>query len=341
VSQAVDLRSDTVTKPSAAMRRAMAEAEVGDDVFAEDPTVRKLEETVAGLLGKEAALYVPTGSMANQISIRVHAPPATEVILEARAHIFNNEMAAMAALSGLLPRPVTTSDGILTAALAEAVIQAESPIRPRTSLICVENTHNHWGGRTMPAEASEALRELSERRRLPLHLDGSRLWNAHVASGIALKELARGFATVNVCFSKGLGAPVGSAVTGSRDAIAEARRIRKLFGGGMRQAGVIAAAALVSLQNIGRLAEDHARARKLAAAVAEIKELEFDLSKVETNIVIFRFKDKRPVAPTVRSFADRGVLVSSISATEIRMVTHLDVDDAGIERAKAAIREVL
>ena len=336
----IDLRSDTVTRPSAKMRRAMAEAEVGDDVFEEDPTVRALEERTSAILGTEAALFVPTGSMGNQIALRLLAAPASEVLLEARAHIFNAEMAAMAGLSGLLPRPVATPDGVLTAALAEPAIQPNVSYRPRTGLVCVENTHNFWGGRTLPVEAASGLVEMCRRRGLPIHLDGSRLWNAAVAVGAEPAELARGFDTVNVCFSKGLGAPVGSALASSRDAIREARRIRKLFGGGMRQAGVLAAAALVSLENIGRLSEDHARAARLARGLSGLPGVELDAGRVETNIVLVRLSGGRLAEVVSAAFRERGVLCSVVSPSEVRFVTHLDIADDGIDAALAAAREV-
>ncbi len=336
----IDFRSDTVTRPSARMRRAMADAEVGDDVFEEDPTVRALEEKTSELLGTEAALFVPTGSMGNQIAIRLLAAPATEVILEARSHIFNAEMAAMAALSGLLPRPVATPDGVLTAALAEPAIQPDLSYRPRTGLLCVENTHNFWGGRTMPSAATAGLQDLCRRRGLPLHLDGARIWNAAVAAATTPAALAKGFDTVNVCFSKGLGAPVGSAVASTRDRIREARRIRKLFGGGMRQAGVIAAAALVAIENIGRLAEDHANAARLARGLAGLPGLELDASAVETNIVIFRLSEGRTAGDVAAAFRERGVLCSVVSPSEVRFVTHLDVGAADVETALAAARAI-
>lgn len=318
----------------------MAEAEVGDDVYEEDPTVRRLEEATAEILGREAGLFVPTGSMGNQIAIRLLASPATEVILEARSHIYNAEMAAMAALSGLLPRPVATPDGILTAELAEPEIRPDVSYRPRTGLLCVENTHNYWGGRTMSRSALDGLRDLSRRRHLPLHLDGARIWNAAVAGQTTPAALAEGFDTVNVCFSKGLGAPVGSAVVSTRERIREARRIRKLFGGGMRQAGVIAAAALVSLDNTRRLAEDHENAARLAHGLAELPGVLLDPRAIETNIVIFRLSGGRPAADVVSAFRDLGVLCGTVSPAEIRMVTHLDVTREDIERALAAARRV-
>lgn len=333
----IDLRSDTVTKPSPAMRRAMAEAEVGDDVFEEDPTVRRLEERVAELLGFPASLFVPTGTMGNQIALRVLAPPATEVLLEARSHIFHFEMAGMAALSGLLPRPIPSRDGILDPAEVLAAVQPDVSYKPRTSLLTVENTHNLWGGKVYRRADVEPLLAAAQRARLPAHLDGARLWNAAAALAESEASLARGFDSVTVTFSKGLGAPIGSALAGSREFVKEARRVRKLFGGGMRQVGVLAAAALVSLSNRGRLAEDHANAKRLALGLSEAG-ARIDPASVETNIVLFEVEDGERF---VTALKERGVLAASVSATTVRLVTHLDVTGRDIDRALEAIREML
>ena len=333
----IDLRSDTVTKPSAKMRDAMARADVGDDVYGEDPTVRKLEEAAAEILGREAALFVPTGSMGNQICARLLAGPATEVLLEARAHIYTAEMAAMAALSGLLPRPISTPDGILTPELVDALIQ-DSALRPRTSLLCLENTMNFWGGKVLPAAAQAGLVALARRRKVAVHLDGSRIWNASAALGVSEKALAEGADSVNVCFSKGLGAPVGSAIAGTAAFIAEARRARKLFGGGMRQAGVLAAAALVALENRGRIAEDHRNARRLADGLASIPGVTLPYG-AETNIVIFRVPGR--AADWIDRFRAGGVLVGpALAPNEVRAVTHLDVAAAEMDRALDVAREI-
>lgn len=331
----IDLRSDTVTKPSAAMRRAMAEADVGDDVFEEDPTVRRLEERVAEILGFPAALFTPSGTMANQIALRILAPPGTEVILEERCHPFHFEMAGMAALSGLFPRPVPSGGGLPDPAAVLAAVQPDVSYKPRTSVLFVENTHNLWGGRAYRRRQIEPLLAAARRAKLAVHLDGARIWNAAVATGESEGELARGFHSVTVTFSKGLGAPIGSAVLGSVAFAKEARRVRKLFGGGMRQVGVLAAAAILALENRARLAEDHARAKRLASALAELSGIRIDAAAVETNIVIFDVDD----APSfVARLKERGVLASGISATTVRLVTHLDVDDAGIDLATEAIR---
>jgi threonine aldolase len=331
----IDLRSDTVTTPSPAMRRAMADAHVGDDVFEEDPTVRRLEESVAQIVGFPAALFTPSGTMANQIAMRILAPPGTEVLMEERSHPFHFEMAGMAALSGLFPRPIASADGILRADAVLAAIQPDVSYKPRSSLLVVENTHNLWGGRVYRRAQIDPLLAAARTARLAAHLDGARLWNAAVAAGESEQELARGFDSVTVTFSKGLGAPIGSAVLGSESFAKEARRIRKLFGGGMRQVGVLAAPAILALGNRGRLAEDHARAKRLAQAIADLPGVRLDPSAVETNIVIFDVAD---ATSFIARLKENGVLAAGVSRTTVRLVTHLDVDDAGIEQAIEAIR---
>ncbi len=331
----IDLRSDTVTRPSVAMRRAMAEAAVGDDVFEEDPTVRDLEERVADLLGFPAALFTPSGTMANQIAMRILAPPATEVLMEERSHPFHFEMAGMAALSGLLPRPIASPNGILRAETVLAAVQPDVSYKPRTSLLVVENTHNLWGGKIYRRSDVEPLLDAAQQARLAVHLDGARLWNAAVAAGESERELARGFDSVTVTFSKGLGAPVGSAIVGSKSFAKEARRIRKLFGGGMRQVGILAAAAILALDNRSRLAEDHARARRLARAIGELPGLRFDPSSVETNIVLFEVTD---AARFLARLKEHGVLAAGVSPTAVRLVTHLDIGEADVDRAIDALK---
>ena len=333
----IDLRSDTVTRPSEAMRRAMAQAAVGDDVFEEDPTVVRLEEAVAEILGFGAALFTPSGTMANQIALRILAPPGTEVLMEERSHPFHFEMAGMAALSGLLPRPIPSGNGILRADAVLAAVQPDVSYKPRSSLLVVENTHNLWGGKAYRRSDVEPLLAAARSARLATHLDGARIWNAAVATGESERDLARGFDSATVTFSKGLGAPVGSAVLGSKDFAKEARRVRKLFGGGMRQVGVLAAAALLALENRARLAEDHERAQRLARAIAGLPGIRLDTASVETNIVIFDVPDS---ADFVARLREQGVLAAGISKTTVRLVTHLDVDDAGIDRAIAAIRAI-
>ncbi len=340
--KASDFRSDTVTQPTPAMRKAMAEAEVGDDVYGEDPTVRLLEERTAEVLGKEAALFVPSGSMGNQVSLRVHGRPGTEVILEARCHIFHYEMGAMAALSGLLPRPVAGDGGHLTSALIEPWIRPETVYYlPRTSVIALENTHNFAGGAVLRDENVAGILALAVERRLPVHLDGARIWNAAAARGVSEASLAAGFDSVMVCFSKGLRAPVGSAVAGSRAFVAEARRVRKLFGGGMRQVGVLAAVALVGLEHErARLSIDHRRAKRLAEGLAEIPGVFLDPAAVETNILFVKldpdvFGDAPSLASRLRA---SGVLVNAAGPDAVRLVTHADVGEADVDRALAAFR---
>ena len=334
----IDLRSDTVTKPSEAMRRAMAEADVGDDVFEEDPTVRQLEDSVAEILGFPAALFTPSGTMANQIAMRILAPPGTEVILEEKCHPFHFEVAGMAALSGLLPRPVHSNDGLPEPDVVRAAVQPDVSYKPRTSLLFVENTHNLRGGRAYPRRRIEPVLTAAREKGLAVHLDGARIWNAAIATGESERDLARGFDSVTVTFSKGLGAPVGSAVLGSKEFSKEARRVRKLFGGGMRQVGILAAAALLSLENRARLAEDHARAKRLATAIADLPGIVVDPTKVETNIVIFDVDD---ASTFVVRLNEQGVLAAGVSRTTVRLVTHLDVDDKDIDLAIGAIRMVV
>lgn len=320
-----DFRSDTVTRPTPAMRKAMAEAEVGDDVFEEDPTVRRLEEEVAALLGFPAALFCPTGSMGNQICLRVHARSGMEVIADARSHVFTFELGALASLSGLMPRAVEAPRGVLSAALIEPQIQPDLSFRAKTGVIVVENTHNAAGGVVTPRAAVDGILALAAQRGLPVHLDGARLWNAAVQSGVPEREIARGFSSVMVAFSKGLRAPAGSAVLGSADFVREARRVRKLFGGGMRQVGVLAAAARVALsEERARLGEDHANARKLAEGFG------VDPASVETNILMVETGD---AARAMTALRERGVLALPASRTALRFVTHADVDRRDVERA--------
>jgi threonine aldolase len=336
-----DFRSDTVTKPTPAMRRAMADAEVGDDVYGEDPTVRRLEERTAEVLGKEAALFVPTGSMGNQIALRVQGRSGTEVLLDHRCHVFHYEMGGMAALSGLLPRPVASAKGIPTAAALAPWIRPEDvTYLPRTSAIALENTHNVAGGTVAGRDVLDPVLALAASRSIPVHLDGARLWNAAAALGVSEASLAAGFASVMVCFSKGLRAPVGSAVAGSKEFVAEARRVRKLFGGGMRQVGVIAAAALLALENERvRLPEDHALARRLATDLAGIPGLSVDPEGVETNMVMVTVDPRLGDAGAVLGrLKGRGVLAGSMGPDLIRLVTHADVGGADADRCVAAFR---
>ncbi|HEX9950417.1 MAG TPA: GntG family PLP-dependent aldolase [Rubricoccaceae bacterium] len=334
----IDLRSDTVTRPTAAMRRAMADAEVGDDVYGEDPTVVRLEATVAELLGKEAALFVPSGVMGNQIAIRVHTRPGDEVVVAERSHIYHYEGAAPAALWGVGLRPVGSLSGVLAAGDIEAVVQGAQDWEARTRLVCLENTVNKAGGVAVGLKKTVPVTDAARQHGLALHLDGARLWNAAVALGETEADLAAPFDTVNVCLSKGLGAPVGSVLAGSRDAMREARRARKLLGGGMRQVGILAAAGLVALERREGLAEDHARAARLGDAVTSTGVFRL-VSPPETNIVLFDTPG-RPAAEVVAALAALGVLASAFGPETVRLITHLDVDDAGAARACEALVQV-
>jgi threonine aldolase len=346
----IDLRSDTVTHPTPAMRRAMAEAEVGDDVYGEDPTVRALEEAAAARLERPAALFVPTGTMGNQIAVHLQTIRGSEVLIEARGHIFNFELGAMAALSGALPRPLTTTDGFLEPAQVAAAIHPAVTYVTPTRLLCLENTHNLWSGLPMTSAQMRPLLELAHRRGLRVHLDGARIFNAAAATGESAADLARGCDTVMFCLSKGLAAPVGSMLVGESDLIAEARRVRKMLGGGMRQVGVLAAAGLVGLRDmVPRLAEDHERARRLADGLAALPAIELDPQRVRTNILVFRVRPERVPGPPdlpaserlVRGLRAHGVLGGTFSDTEVRMVTHYEIGDAEVAAALAAARAVL
>ncbi len=343
----IDLRSDTVTRPTAAMRRAMAEAEVGDDVYGEDPTVNRLQERAAELFEKEAALFVPTGSMGNQIAVKLHTRPGTEVVIEERGHIYNYEMAAMSAVSGALARPVKSGDGsgVLTWAEVRAAVHAnDAPyyVAP-TSLLAIENSHNLAGGAVMTRERTEELCDGAHALGLRVHLDGARIFNAAASLGETVASLSRPADSVMFCLSKGLGAPVGSMLLGTRAFIEEARRWRKLLGGGMRQAGVLAAAGLVALEETPpRLVEDHANARRLAEGVAGLPGVAADPEKVQTNIVIFDVSGTGLAADHIceRLRREHGVLASGFGPS-IRMVTHYDVSRADIESALQALKKVI
>jgi len=335
----VDLRSDTVTRPTADMRRAMADAEVGDDAYGEDPTVRALEEEFAARTGKEAALFVPSGTMANQIALRALTTPGEAVVAGAHQHLVAYEAGAGPLNAGITFLTVDDAAGTLDPAAVAAAIDRADYHQPRVSLIAIEDTHMASGGRVWPTAGLAALGQLAASRGVALHMDGARLWNAHVASGRSLAERAGGATTVMSCLSKGLSAPVGSLLAGPADLIAEARVHRQRFGGGMRQAGVIAAAGLVAIRDgVARLAEDHRRARRLAESVAGCwPDAGCDPAEVETNIVVFR--PPRPGA-VVAGLAAAGVLADMIGPATVRLVTHADVDDAGLERACAALRAV-
>ena len=342
MSEIIDLRSDTVTKPTAAMRAAMAAAEVGDDVYGEDPTVNRLEREAAEVFGKEAAIFVPTGTMGNQIAIRLHTQHGQEVICESRAHVLDWEMATMAAFSGCVPRTVAAERGILTWELVRQAIGPKMYYRAQTGLICIENTHNMAGGTVTPLANLREIWDGAREAGLPVHLDGARIFNAATALGVGVAELSRGFDTVMFCLSKGLGAPVGSMLVGTRAAMERARVFRKALGGGMRQAGILAAAGLIALREMpGRLHEDHANARLLAEAVATQPGAEIDLDAVETNIVIFTLRNGCGAASFVAALKQKGVLASAIGSHAVRFVTHYDVDRAACERAASIVAEQL
>ena len=341
----IDLRSDTVTKPTAAMRRAMADAEVGDDVYGEDPTVNRLQELAAEIFEKEAAIFVPTGSMGNQTAVKLHTRPGQEVVIEERGHIFNFEMATMAAFSGCVARPVRSLDGsgILTWEEIAASIHANAAyyVAP-TGLIAIENSHNLAGGSVMARARTEEICEKAHGKNLPVHLDGARIFNAATALNETVANLARPADSVMFCLSKGLGAPVGSMLLGTRAFIDEARVIRKMLGGGMRQAGVLAAAGLVALQETPKqLPEDHANARRLADGLAELAGVKIDPERVVTNIVIFDVADTGMAADEIcAQLRARGVLASGFG-TSIRMVTHYDVSREDIDTALRELQSVL
>lgn len=335
----IDLRSDTVTQPTSAMRQAMAEACVGDDVYGEDPTVNRLQEIAAEFIGKEAALFVPSGTMGNQIAIAVHTRPGTEVVCEARAHVIEYEMASMAVISGCMPRPVATPDGILTADLIEQAMRPGLPGLTRAGVIVIENTHNLASGAVTPEKELGAIAALARRRGLPLHMDGARIFHAALATGTTAAVLAAGFDSVMFCLSKGLCAPVGSMLAGTRLFVDEARRWRKRLGGGMRQAGVLAAAGIVGLTTMrDRLAEDHENARRLADGLSRVPGLTLDIPDPLTNIVYVRTTGprfhNRGIAADLKT---RGVLCNAVGDDRLRFVTHHGITDADIDSALAQV----
>jgi threonine aldolase len=332
----IDLRSDTVTKPTPGMRRAMAEAEVGDDCYREDPTVNRLEAMTAELLGKQAALYVPSGTMANQVAVCAQTQPGQEVIVEATSHIYSYERGGLAANSGVQARTVLGQRGIPDPDDIAAAIRFPFSVHPKTALVCLEITSNRGGGSICPMETVRRIVEIARAAGVRMHLDGARLLNACIATGLKPPEYTQYFDSTTLCFSKGLGAPVGSAIAGERDFIERCRFLRGRLGGAMRQAGIIAAGAVYALQHhVDRLAEDHLHARLLAEALAEMG---VDVDPPETNIVNFTVRESKPVVDALR---ERGVLMGAISPTRVRAVTHLDVSRATIDRAINALRRVL
>jgi threonine aldolase len=332
----IDLRSDTVTRPTEGMRRAMLEAPVGDDVFGEDPTVIRLEEYVADLLGKEASLYAPSGTMTNQIGVQVNTSRGEEVLLHEGSHIFVYEAGAPAMLSSVQLRTLPGENGILDSETVRAAVRPRDVHFPRSSLLCLENTHNTAGGKVFPLEEFAAVAETAQEHGLKVHLDGARLFNAQAATGIPASEWCAHADTVSVCSSKGLGAPVGSLLAGDEETISEARRARKAFGGGMRQAGIIAAASLYAFQhNTERLSEDHERARNLAAG---LREAGYDASEPDTNLVLVAVDDPPEF---LRALTREGVLATPGKPGFVRLCTHLDVGDSDIETAVEAATRIL
>ena len=336
----IDLRSDTVTQPTPAMREAMARAPVGDDVLGDDPTVQQLEARTAEILGKEAAVYMPSGTMTNQVAVRCHTEGGDEILLADNAHIYWYEAGGPGGISGVLCRMIPTRGGTFTAADLEAAIHPPDIHHAPTRLVCVENTSNRGGGAIWSVEQTAAVCEAAHRRNLATHLDGARLWNAAAATGRPESDWARHFDTVSVCFSKGLGAPVGSALAGSAKLIERARRFRKMLGGGMRQAGIIAAGALHALEHHrDRLCDDHANARRLAEGLARLPGIELDAASVQTNIVLFRTTGM-PGPELVRRLAEQGVALLALG-NQVRAVTNLMVDAGQIDEAVAAFGRVL
>lgn len=337
----IDLRSDTVTRPTAAMRRAMAEAEVGDDVYQEDPTVNRLEQRAAEIFGKEAALFVPTGTMGNTIALKLNTEHGQEVICEARGHIFNYELSMVAWFAGCVVRPIHAGDGILHWSAIRGQIRPLGPHAAPTGCVEIENTHNMAGGTVYPQHVIDEICEESHKLGLKVHMDGARVFNASVAGACPVPVIARGVDTVMFCLSKGLGAPAGSMLVGTAAAMAKGRLYRKRLGGGMRQAGILAAAGLIALEQMPqRLAEDHANAQVLAEGLSHVPGISLDRSRVQTNIVIF---DVSATGLAPREFSaklkERGVLANGVNDREMRMVTHYDVSRSDCEQALAAVRD--
>lgn len=339
----VDLRSDTFTKPTPEMRDVIAQADVGDDVFGEDPTVNLLQKKMAQMTGKEAGLFVASGTMGNQVAINAHTQPGEEVIIHEEAHIFYYEAGAPALLSGVQLRTLPGPNGVLTAEQIKQAIRLDNVHFPPTSLICLENTHNRAGGWIYPIDEIIKIRKVADEHGLKIHCDGARLWNASVATGISLKEYGKYFDSISLCFSKGMGAPVGSIVVGDSDFIVRAHRYRKIYGGGMRQVGILAAGALYAVEHhFNRLNDDHKHARLLAEAVNEIDGVDIDLNSVQTNIVVMEvMRAKYTAVQIVEKLKEQGILILAVGPTRLRAVTHLDVSGEGIDLAIRAFQQIL
>lgn len=343
MAELIDLRSDTVTRPTPEMRKAMAEAPVGDDVFGDDPTVNELQEFAADLLGKEAGLFVPTGSMGNQVCLGVLAKPADEVVCDSGAHFLHYEGGSVAAHLGLVARPIAGDRGVITADQVEPLIRGGNDHNPRTAVVALENTHNAHGGKVFPLEEARAISKICRDKGVSVHIDGARIFNAQAATGTPVREWADCADTVTFCFSKGLGAPIGSMVVSTADNIAAGRRLRKRLGGGMRQVGVIAAAARVALETgPDRLAEDHANARMIAEGLAELDGSAVDLDAVETNMVYLNLEPFNMAGPELsEALKAEGVLTLGFPGYSMRLVTHRDVSEAQAKQALEALRKVL
>ncbi|UCC44294.1 MAG: aminotransferase class I/II-fold pyridoxal phosphate-dependent enzyme [Candidatus Zixiibacteriota bacterium] len=338
----IDMRSDTVTRPSQPMRQAMMTAEVGDDVLGDDPTVKELEQYIAELFEREAAVYVPSGTMANQTALKANSRRGWELLCDRECHAVNYEVAGPVVHSGLLINLLTTERGMITADMVRANIRPKNIHCPETRMVTLENTHNRHGGTILPQDEILKVREVCDEFGLIMHLDGARIWNAHVATGLSLVELTRPFDSVSCCLSKGLGAPIGSMVLGSQEFIERCRRERKLFGGGMRQVGIIAAAGLYAVQNnIKRLAEDHANARLLAEGLDAMKTFSVDLNRVETNIVVAHLSIEEPIESVQQKMASVGVWALPFGPTKFRFVMHLDVSRADCEETLERLKTVL
>jgi len=337
-----DFRSDTVTRPTEAMRKAMAEAVVGDDVLGDDPTVERLENLAAAIMGKEAGLYVPSGTMGNSIAVKAWTHELEEVIVEEKSHIYNMESTHLTFISRVTPRPLPSRRGAMDPELVERNIRKPNVHTPKTTLICVENTHNNWSGAVVPIENLRAIRQVADRHGIPVHMDGARIFNAGLASGVPVKEYAAQADSIMFCLSKGLSAPVGSLLVGKKNFIEYGRRLRKALGGGMRQVGVLAAPGLIALtQMVERLREDHERAARLAKAIAGLPGITLNPEYVQTNIIVFGFSHpKFAIADILAELKKKGVWALAVFGG-IRLVTHKDVDDQDVDRAIAGFREIL
>jgi threonine aldolase len=337
-----DFRSDTVTRPTEKMRRAMAEAVVGDDVLADDPTVQKLEALAAETMGKEAALFCPSGTMANSIAVKMWTNALEEVIVEERSHIYNMESTHMTFISGVTPRPVRSERGAMDPKEVLANIRKPNVHTPQTTLVCLENTHNNWGGAVVPLENFKAIRKVADENGLRVHLDGARIFNASHASGVPVKEYAKQVDSLMFCLSKGLSAPAGSMLVAGRERIEFGRRLRKALGGGMRQVGVLAAPGIIALtEMVDRLKDDHARAKTLARGISGLPGVKLDPATVETDIIIFGFEHPAITVPAMlEKMRERGILALAVSGG-IRMVTHKDVGDEDVDRAIKAFKDIL